>query len=94
MHILNLDSAATDTFIASLRSDADALTPTTLPPLPAHGPLAAFADALAHAVGATNKQAVLLTREAHRVADNMTVFSNTAALVDAASAHHLDSLRP
>lgn len=94
MHILNLDTAATETDLASLRADADALTPTPLPPLPAHGPLAGLADALARAVSAANDQAVLLSREAHRVADNMSVFSEKASLIDVASAHNLDSLHP
>ena len=35
MHILNLDTAATETNLDSLRADADALTPTSLPQLPA-----------------------------------------------------------
>lgn len=92
--MLNLDTAAMETDLASLRADADTLTPISLPPLPAHGPLADFAGALTHAVAAANDQAALLTQEAHRVADNMSVFSSTARLIDVASAHHLTSLRP
>jgi len=94
MDILNLDTAAAETDLASLRADADALVPMSLPPLPAHEALADLADALTRAVAAANDQAVLLTREAHRVADNMSVFSDTASLIDVASAHHLNSLHP
>lgn len=94
MHILNLDTAATETDLASLRADADALSPTTLPPLPHRGPIADLAEALGRAVTAANDQAGLLTREAHRVADNMSVFSEKASLIDVASARRLDSLRP
>lgn len=94
MHILSLDTAATETDLASLRADADVLTPTSLPPLPAHGPLAGLAEALARAVSTANDQAALLSREAHRVADNMTEFSRTASLIDVSSARHFNSLHP
>ncbi|WP_087117242.1 hypothetical protein [Corynebacterium urinipleomorphum] len=94
MDILNLDTAAAEIDLASLRADANALIPTSLPPLPAHEALADLADALTRAVDVANDQAVLLTREAHRVADNMTVFSDKASLIDVASAHHLTSLLP
>ena len=40
MDILNLDTAAAETDLASLRADADALVPMSLPPLPAHEALA------------------------------------------------------
>ena len=94
MHILNLDTAATETDLASLREDADALAPTSLPPLPTTGPLAGLATAITNAVAAANDQAALLTDEAHRIADNMAVFSNKASLIDGASAHSFGVIHP
>lgn len=94
MHILNLDTAATATDLDSLRTDADTLAPTSVPPLPAAGPLAGLSGALTSAVAATNDQAVLLSREARRIADNMTVFTDKASLIDGASAHTFEALNP
>ncbi|MCT1684187.1 hypothetical protein SAMN05444817_105133 [Corynebacterium appendicis CIP 107643] len=94
MHILNLDTAATETNLDSLRADADALTPTSLPQLPAAGPLAGLATAITNAVAAANDQAVLLTDEARRVADNMSVFSDKASLIDVSTAHSFKALHP
>jgi len=94
MHILNLDTAATETDLDSLRADADALSPTPLPSLPTSGPLAGLAAAVTSAVAATNDQAVLLGDEARRVADNMTVFSGKASLIDAAAARTFQGILP
>ncbi|GEM_PF-6152959 len=93
MHILNMDIPATNNHLASLRADADSLEHITLPPLPAVGPIAPLVDALTRAVHTANGQSDLLEREAHRIADNMTVFREKAQLIDAASAHRFEAIQ-
>lgn len=82
MTVLDIDSIIIANHTASLRRDADNLHPLSVAPIPADGVLAAFSDAVAHAVDTANTRAQLLSDEAHRIADVMDTTVTAARAVD------------
>lgn len=93
MHIFTLDPSAVSAHIARLRGDATTLSPTTLPPLPASGPVARLSAALAAAVDTSNSQAELLSAEALRIADTMDALTRAAVRGDNATAQSFEVLQ-
>ncbi|WP_342319111.1 hypothetical protein [Corynebacterium mayonis] len=93
METFALDPGVVDKLTAQLRDDAFALLPVTCPPVPAVGPLAAFAAAFGAAVAAVNDRAAALQREAQRLADVMDTTSTATQRVDTGLSGALAVLR-
>ncbi len=91
---LFFDTTTAADHIARLRSDAAATHPIDLPRLPDAGPVATLCAAVHKVVASVNEQASLLSREAHRTATNMEVFTAGAVRMDSSTARVFEGVQP
>lgn len=89
-----IDPPAVAALTGRLRADAAALRPVQLPDVPAIGPLAAFAAALAGAVDSVNGRTTALRTEAERLADVMDTTTRATVAVDSSLGRALGVTQP